>query len=170
MAIALAACGEGAETTLTGMVVSVDGATISLVEMDPGNMGSKDFAGVERPEMPEGESFPQRDAGEQPERPEGMAPPEGMTMPENGEMPDFGGENGGMRPDFGNFGADMEAKDVDIADAHISVEIDGGKTSGSMDDIQAGSFVTITMNGRGQVTNVLVSQRSGFGGGRRPAN
>ena len=45
MAIALAACGEGAETTLTGMVVSVDGATISLVEMDPGNMGSKDFAG-----------------------------------------------------------------------------------------------------------------------------
>lgn len=91
-------------------------------------------------------------------------------MPENGEMPDFGGENGGMRPGFGNFSEDMETTDVDIANAHISVEIDGGKASGSMDDIKAGTFVTITMNGKGEVTNVLVSAQSGFGGGRRPTN
>ena len=77
----------------------------------------------------------------------------------------FGGE-GGMRPGFGNFGEDMETTDVDLADAHISVEIDGGKASGSMDDIQAGTFVTITMNGKGEVTNVLVSSMSGFGSGR----
>ena len=60
---------------------------------------------------------------------------------------------------------------VDIGDAHISVEIDGGKASGSMDDIKAGTFVTITMNGKGEVTNVLVSPQSFFGGGnRRPTN
>lgn len=89
-------------------------------------------------------------------------------MPENGEMPDFG-DMGGMG--FGNFDSDAETKNVDISDAHISVEIDGGKASGSMDDIKAGTFVTITMNSKGEVTNVLVSPQSFFGGGnRRPTN
>ena len=92
-----------------------------------------------------------------PEMPEGMDFPEDMTMPENGEMPDFGGENGSMRPGFGNFGEDMETKDVDIGNAHISVEIDGGKASCSMDDIKAGVFVTITVNGKGEATYVLIS-------------
>ena len=183
LAATLAACGRGKETTLTGMVLSMDGTVISLVEMNAGNMGGKDFAEGERPEMPEdmegfggfnpeafdgtlpeGETFPQWGAGEMPERPEGMEPPEDMTMPENGEMPDFGGENGGMRPGFGNFGENMETKDVDIANAHISVEIDGGKAAGSMDDIKAGAFVTITINGKGEVTNVLVSSMASFGG------
>ena len=196
MTISLAACGAGEETTLTGMVVSVDGTVISLMEMDTGNMSGKDFAGGERPEMPEGmedfqgfgdfnpedfdgtlpegETFPQ--GGERPQMPEGsemldipegetmpegMELPEGMTIPENGEMPDFG-SMGGMG--FGNFDSDAETKNVDIGDAHISVEIDGGKASGSMDDIKAGTFVTITMNGKGEVTNVLVSSQSGFGG------
>ena len=177
LTISLAACGAGKETTLTGLVVSVDGTVISLMEMDTSNMGGKDFAGGERPEMPEGMegfenfnpedfdgtmpeggNFPQRGEGERPEMPEGMTPPE------DGQMPDFGGENGGMRPGFGNFGENTETKDVDIANAHISVEIDGGKASGSMDDIKAGTFVTITMNGKGEVTNVLVSSQSGFGG------
>ena len=185
LAATLAACGGGEETTLTGMVVSVDGTVISLVEMDASNMGGRDFAEGERPQMPEGmegfggfnpdefdgtlpegETFPQWGEGEMPE---GMEPPEGMTMPENGEMPDFNGENGGMRPGFGNFGEDMETTDVDIANAHISVEIDGGKASGSMNDIKAGTFVTITMNGKGEATYVLVSSMEGFGG-RRPAN
>lgn len=183
LAATLAACGRGKETTLTGMVLSMDGTVISLVEMNADNMGGKDFAEGERPEMPEdmegfggfnpeafdgtlpeGETFPQWGAGEMPERPEGMEPPEDMTMPENGEMPDFGGENGGMRPGFGNFGENMETKDVDIANAHISVEIDGGKAAGSMDDIKAGAFVTITINGKGEVTNVLVSSMASFGG------
>ena len=186
MTISMAACGAGEETTLIGMVVSVDGTVISLMEMDTSNMGGKDFAEGERPQMPEGMegfqgfgdwdpedfegtmpeggNFPQWGEGEMPEMPEGMTPPE------DGQMPDFSGENGGMRPGFGNFGENMETKDVDIANAHISVEIDGGKASGSMDDIKAGTFVTITMNGKGEVTNVLVSAQSSFGGGRRPTN
>ena len=190
MTISLAACGEGEETTLTGMVVSVDGTVVSLMEMS-GNTGGKDFAEGERPEMPEcmegfqgfgdfnpedfegtfpeGGNFPQRGDGERPEMPEGMELPEGMTMPENGEMPDFGSMDG-MRPGSGNSGEDMETKDVDIADAHISVEIEGGKASGSMDDIKAGAFVTITLNGKGEVTNVLVSSQSSFGGNRGSTN
>lgn len=186
MAISLVACGAGKETTLTGMVVSVDGTVISLMKMDTSNMGSKDFAEGERPEMPEGMegfqgygdwspedfegtvpeggNFPQWGDGEMPEMPEEMTPPE------DGQMPDFGGENGGTRPGFGSFGENMETMDVDIGDAHISAEIDGGKASGSMDDIKAGTFVTITMNGKGEVTNVLVSSQSFFGGGRRPTN
>ena len=197
MAASLSACGAGEETTLTGMVVSVDGTVISLMEMDAGNMDGKDFAGGKRPEnsenmegfdpenfdpeafngtLPNGETLPQRGDGERPEMPEGMEPPEGMTMPEgteppegmtmpeNGQIPDFG-SMGGMG--FGNFDSDAETKNVDIGDAHISVEIDGGKASGSINDIKAGTFVTITMNGKGEVTNVLVSSRSGFGGGRQ---
>ena len=189
MTISLAACGAGEETTLTGMVASVEGTVISLVEMDTGNMGGKNFTGGERPEMPEGmedfqgfgdfdpdsfegtmpdgESFPQWGSGEMPEMPEGMELPEGMTMPENVEMPDFGSMDD---MDFGNFDSDAQTTAVDIGDAHISVEIDGGKASGSMDDIKTGTFVTITMNGKGEVTNVLVSSQSGFGGSRRPAN
>ena len=189
LAATLAACGGGEETTLTGMVVSVDGTVISLVEMDTANMGGRDFAEGERPQMPEGmegfggfnpdefdgtlpegETFPQWGEGEMPEMPEGMKPPEGMTMPENGEMPDFNGENGGMRPNFGELGEDMETINLDIGDAHISIEIDGGKASGSMDDIKAGTFVTITMNGKGELINVLVSSQTGFGRSRRPTN
>ncbi len=143
LTISLTACGAGEETTLTGMVVSVDGTVISLMEMDTANMGGMDFSGSERPDMPEG-----------------------MTMPENGEMPDFEGM-GGMRPDFDSIGEGMETKDVDIAGAHISVEIEDGKASGSMDDIKTGSFVTITMNGKGEVTNVLVSARTSFRGSDR---
>ena len=178
MTLSLAACGEGEETTLTGMVVSVDGTVISLMEIDTSNMSGRDFAEGERPQMPEGmegfqsfnpedfdgtlpegETFPQWGEGER---------PEDFTMPEDGNMPNFRGENGGMRPGFESMGSDAETKDLDIGDAHISVEIDGGKASGSMDDIKAGTFVTITMNGKGEVTNVLVSSKSSFGGGSRP--
>ena len=44
----------------------------------------------------------------------------------------------------------------------ISVEIDGGRASGTMEDITVGSYVTLTINGKGKITNVLVSSRSGF--------
>ena len=191
LAASLAACGGGEETTLSGMVVSVEGTVISLTEMDgsgfaegqrpempegmelpegmtvPENGGMPDFGSFD-PEtfdgtLPEGETFPQRGEGEGPERPEGMEAPEGMTPPEDGEMPDFGGE-GGMGPGFGSFGENMETKDVDIADAHISLEIEGGKASGSLEDITPGTFVTVTLNGKGEATYVLVSSGFAFGG------
>lgn len=100
-----------------------------------------------------------------PQMPDGMTPPEGMERPEDGQMPSFGGE-GGMRPGFGNFGEDTETRDIDIADAHISLEIDGGKATGSMADIVPGAFVTVTVSGKGIATYVLVSSQSPFGGSR----
>lgn len=196
LAFPLTACGAGEETTLTGMVVSVDGTVISLMEMDA-NRKAGDAADRERPQMPEGMegfgnfdpgsfdpgsfdpgsfegAFPQGGEGNMPQRPEGMTPPEGMTMPEDmtipegmtmpedGQMPNFGGMGGG----FGGFDSDAQTKQLDIGSAHISVEIDGGKASGSISDIRPGTFVTVTLNGKGEVTNVLVSARSGFSGGR----
>ena len=189
LVLSLAACGAGEETTLTGMVVAVDGTKVSLIEMDTENMGGMNFGGGEMPEgfdsenfdpedfggmvpggedfnpedfegmMPEGGDFAQWEEGERPEMPEGMTPPE------DGEMQGFGG---GMFS--GSFASDEEATEVDISEAHISVEIDGGKASGSMEDIKAGTFVTITLNKKGKATNVLVSSVSGFGGGRGAAN
>ena len=72
-------------------------------------------------------------------------------------MPNFG-DISGM---FGDMG---EAKRIDIANARISVEIEEGKASGSMEDIKPGTFVTITLNGKGEATAVLVAASSGFGG------
>ena len=193
LVLTLAACGAGEETTLTGMVVAVEGTVLSLVEMD--GEFDMEFAEGERPQMPEGmenfedfdpEAFdgtlpegmemPQWEEGEMPEGmqmpegmelPEDMELPEGMTMPEDGQMPDFSGEAGGMGPGFGSFSEDMETTDVDIADAHISLEIDGGKASGSLEDIAPGSSVTVTLNKKGEATYVLVSSQSfAFGGGR----
>lgn len=185
------ACGEDEQTSLTGMVVSVNGTVLSIIEMDS-NMGGRDFAEGERPTrpsdmegfnpedfhgtLPEGETFPQRREDGKVEFPEdstipqnGERPemPEGMTIPQDGGRPSPDGENGGKRPGFGNFDTNVETKEVDIKDAHISLEIDGGKASGSLEDIKEGSIVTITMNGKSEVTNVLVSSRSGFGGGMR---
>lgn len=177
LAVSLAACDTGEETTLTGMVVSVDGTVVSLMEMN-GNMSGMNFGSGAMPRRPEGmedfrefgnlnpedfsgmfpggENFPQWGNGEMPELPEGMT------------MPGFGGEKGGMGFDFENFDSDAQTQDLDVGDAHISVEIDGGKASGSMEDITAGAFVTITLNAKGKATNVVVSSRSSFGGGRWP--
>lgn len=183
------------ESTLSAMVVSVDGTVLTVIEMDADSMGGS-FAGGERPEMPEGMenfqgfdpesfdpeafggsfsaggSFPQWGEGEMPE---GMTPPENGEMPEfdfeSGEMPEFDFENGempsfggGMGRDFSALAEDAETTQIDIADAHISIEIDGGKASGSLSDIQEGSFVTVTVNADGKVTYVLVSSASGRGG------
>ncbi len=133
--------------------------------------------------FPEGEGFPQWGEGEMPEFPEGERPerPENGERPEmptgeDGEIPEIPtdengkmqwpgvGEGGGMKPGFGNFNFEGETTQIDIGNAHISVEIDGGKAGGSLEDITPGSFVTITRNSKGEVTNVLVSSRSGFGG------
>lgn len=61
-------------------------------------------------------------------------------------------------------GENLETTTLDIANAHISLEIDGGKATGSISDIKVGSRITITKNGKGEVTNVLVAADSGFGG------
>ena len=186
MILSLTACG-GEESTVTGMVVSVDGTTISLMEMEGGFDGR----------MPMGEK------GEMPTRPEGMedSNPEDMenfTIPEGMEnfdpekmedfnfedfnpedMPEGFGPGGfgegerpempeGERPDMGNFEGMGEAANLDIANAHISVEIEGGKESGSMDNIVPGSMVTVTIDAKGNATYVLVSRPMGFGGFNMP--
>ena len=68
-----------------------------------------------------------------------------------------------MVPGFGSFDSDAETQSVDIGKAHISVEIDGGKASGSMSDIKAGTFVTITLSKKGVATYVLISSSSFYG-------
>ena len=92
--------------------------------------------------------------------PEDFEMPEGFERPEGG-MPGFDGQ-GGMN--FENFASDAETTTLDISEAHISVEIDGGKESGSLDNIQPGTIVTVTVNGKGKATYVLVSSQSFFGG------
>ena len=190
LALTMAGCGgSGEETTVTGMVVSLEGTTVSLMAMDEnrggGNRPSMPENG-EMPAMPEGmenftmpegfdpdnipEDFPDgfepgNFNGEMPAMPEGMDRPE---MPSDGEMPNR---------DFSGWGEDLETTSIDIGSAHISVEIEGGKEGGSLESITPGSFLTITLNSKGEATYVLVSAgmsgMSGFGGGFggfRPGN
>ena len=217
-ALLLCGCGEKAEetaeqTTVKGMVVSVDGTKVQLISTENMNMGSSPSRGEgdgqseagrpqggNRPEgdftMPEGDfTMPEGfEGGNMPnfggQRPEGAEGdftwPEGeFTMPEGfegGNMPNFGGQRPeGAEGDFtmpegfkggSRFNTeDMETTTVDLADAHISVEIDGGKASGTMEDIKVGSQLTITLVD-GKATRVIVSKSNGggvgFGGGNRP--
>lgn len=198
----LAACGEdsGEETTVSGMVLSVEGTVIQLV--DTGNMGNRGQNGGsgegdgQRPSMPENwnsedftipEGFdPEQFSGEMPEGatlPEGMEGfdpenfqrPDGQTRPE-GEMPTM--PEGETRPEGGFSGGGfnmegVETRSIDIANARIAKEIDGGKESASLSDIQSGTMVTITLNSKGEATYVLITSTgfgSGFGGGNFSGN
>ena len=174
MFFSMAACGKEEtkkETTITGMVVSVDGNVVTLME-------NSSFGKGERPEGMEDFTMPQDFDREnfRPENFEGTMPegfdrenfkPEGFD-PENfeGTMPeDFDFENMppmGQRPEGEGFGFQGETRTVDLAKAHISVEDDGIKAAGSMSDITEGCMLTITLNAKGVATEVLVS--SGFGG------
>lgn len=179
VALLLCGCGKkeeeqaaaAAETTVTGMVVSVDGTKVSLISMESGSMPSRGENG-QRPTLPEGETMPE--GGFNGQRPEGEMPalPEGETMPEGGFDGQFPKKPEGERPTMpegetrperenGSFG-DMETTEIDLAGAHITVEFDGGKATGSMEDITPGSFLTITMVD-GKATKAVVSQNS-FGG------
>ena len=184
MVLTVAACSkkteEGTTTTVTGMVTAINGSVISLVEMNgngqmggerpsrPENMeGFENFEGFEGGENPWGEgempSFPEGEmpdfeGGEMPQRPTGE---DGEFVPfGDGQMPNF---EGGEMPDMGKFEYDGEVTEIDIGSAHISVQDGDIKASGSLSDIQVGSFVTITRNEKGEVTNVLVTSTSGFG-------
>ena len=184
LATAFVGCGKTAEdTTITGMVTAIDGTVISLMEMDGSSMGGKNFERGERPSRPEnmegfegfegmegfeggefpwGEGWmPELPEGEMPERPEGAQRPD-LPTGEDGKVEGFQPFGDGQMPDMGKLGEGMETTDIDIGNAHISLEEDGVKVGGSISDIKAGSFVTITRNAKGEVTNVLVT--SGFGG------
>lgn len=52
-------------------------------------------------------------------------------------------------PENGNMPSETETQEVDITNAHISIEIDGGKESGSLQGAQPGVMVTVTMNVEG---------------------
>ena len=83
LALTLAGCGGGEETTVSGMVVSLDGTTVTLMEMS-GSMG--DFSSMfENGEMPQ---RPQ--SGEEGSRPDGM---EDFTLPEDFDFDNFDPEN-----------------------------------------------------------------------------
>ena len=97
--VALTACGEEETTTVSGMVVAVDGSVISLVEMD-GTSGGMNF---DRGEMPQDFTMPEDMEGFQGFGGFGGFSGEGWNgqMPEgfNGQMPE--GFNGQMPEGFG---------------------------------------------------------------------
>ena len=182
MILTLAACGGGEETTVSGMVMGVDGTVISLIQMDgqmQGGFGGRFPVGEngEMPTRPEGmEDFNPEDM-EDFTRPEGMEDfdPEKMEGFDPEKMEDFNFEDfdpENMPQGFGEGEPPemAEATTIDIANAHISLEIEGGKESGSMSNIVPGTFVTVTLSSKGEATYVLVSQSMGFGGfGNFPA-
>ena len=163
LVLSLTGCGSEKETSMAGIVVSVNGTVVSLQKIDA------EMQSGERPEMPNGEkpdmgSFEGQEGFEDfdPENfdpadfdgtmPE---PPEGAEPPENTEMPDFSARF-----------SEGESTEIDLADAHISLEIDGGKAAGSMEDIKTGAFLTVTLDKNGNTADVVVSSGADFGFGK----
>jgi len=60
-----------------------------------------------------------------------------------------------------------ETTEYDLANAHISTTTDGVKASATIDDITVGCSLTLTLDSKGNVTNVVISSNQGFGGGMR---
>ena len=175
MAASLAGCSqeaaEEATTTLTGIVTAVEGTVITVQEMGSGRTNRVEPEG-ERPSMPQGGfSGTLPEGATLPESGFGGTLPEGATMPEGG----FGGKRpdgnplpgdsfDGTRPEGDQRGLRGEGTQIDLANAHITVEFDGGKATGTMEDIAPGAFVTVTLDSSGTATNLVVAESSGFGG------
>ena len=86
-------------------------------------------------------------------------------MPEGGGRPQGGsGEEGKGRPGFESFAENLQTQQIDIGDAHISKQTDDIKESGSLEDLTPGTMVTITLDGKGKVTYVLITSTFSFGG------
>ena len=64
------------------------------------------------------------------------------------------------------FGIDGETKTVDITNAHISVDNNGTKESGTTENLTPGAIVTITLNKKGEATYILVTSTGRRFGGR----
>ncbi|MBR5427170.1 MAG: hypothetical protein IK118_02375 [Clostridia bacterium] len=185
----LTACGNNKEpSTLTGMVVSVDGSVVTLREIDlenvgkrsgedsgdfdPGNFdpGSFDPSNFDPSNFDFSNFDPKNFGGELPSDfdKENFRPEEGYTgerpsLPDGANIPER--PDNGETPDFGQRASEGETVTVDLADAHISIEgSDGEKATGTTDDIKQGSFLTVTLDRKGNATNVTVSSFSGFGG------
>ena len=199
LAVSFTACGGGEETTVTGIVVSIEGTTVSLMEFD-GEMSAENmpqrFEGEEMPDMKgfgnfnpedmEGFDFENMNPEDlkdfdfenmDPEDLEnfdfGNFNPKDMEnfnpedfagkMPEGAEMPE--------RPSGGNMFGGMisqlegvETTEVEIGNAHISLEYNGVKEGGSINDVTVGSYVTVTMNSKGEATRVVISSMAGMSG------
>ena len=179
----------GMVTAINGSVISLvemdsnnmgGGTRPSMPENMEGFENFEGFEGFEGGKNPWGEGeMPDFGEGQMPQRPQNGERPHmptgedgefsGFTPFGDGQMPNFeGGEipnfDGSKMPDMGDFEIDGEVTEIHIGNAHITVEEDGVKATGSLSDLKVGSFVTITKNEKGEVTNVLITASSGFSG------
>lgn len=171
LVLSVAGCSEKEDTTstVTGIVVSIEGTVVTLRQFDRNTTGNSNRDNAQqRPSRDENWQRPEGDFT----RPEGdfTMPEEDFTRPEVGKRPEEGQRPTmpeGERPSFGNFGDDQgETTTADLKNAHISIQDGDIKAAGSIDDIKAGSFLTVTVNSKGEATEVLVASMRGFGGSR----
>lgn len=151
--------GEQSQNTVMGKVTAINRYTVTVETMGFGSPGQGGRGN--KPEMPE--NFD----GTMPEMPDMSDMPE---MPEGGEAPGVGGENppdaqsmmappeGGYMP-FENEGAG-ESKEFDLENAKIFIEYPDGKVSGSIDDIEVDSVLSIELDEEDNVISVII--RSDF--------
>lgn len=141
---------EPSKSTVMGKVTAINRYTVTVETMGFGHLGQgsrenrpempEDFDGT-IPEMPEGEATPRMDRENLPDAQSMMKPPEGGYMP------------------FENEGAG-ESKEFDLENAKIFIEYPDGKVSGSIDDIEVDSVLSIELDEEDNVISVII--RSDF--------
>ena len=172
MAVSLAACGAGTDTTyagqtLTGRVTAMDGTTVTLAlgepaeDAAPSGGAPSDSSSQQPPEMPSGDSGSSQPTGTPLEKPGGDSsqPPE---MPDSSSGSDS--QQGGTPPEMpggSSFTENGETLTVDIAKADITR--DGESVTAS--DVAVDDILTVTFDDSGAVSAVeLTAADSGMGG------
>ena len=173
MAVSLAACGAGTDTTyagqtLTGRVTAMDGTTVTLAldepaeDAAPSGGAPSDSSSQQPPEMPSGDSGSSQPTGTPLEKPDGDSsqPPE---MPDSSSGSDS--QQGGTSPEMpggSSFTENGETLTVDIAKADITR--DGESVTAS--DVAVDDILTVTFDDSGAASAVeLTAADSGMGGG-----
>ena len=150
---------EQSQNTVVGKVTAINRYTVTVETMGFGYQGqgsrenrpemSEDFDS-KMPEMPDMSDMPEKPAGGESPGVGGENPPDAESMmapPEGGSMP-F--ENEGLG----------ESREFDLENAEIFIEYQDGKVSGSIDDIEVDSVLSIELDEEDNVISVII--RSDF--------
>ena len=140
------------EGTITGKVTEINGKEITLALVEMPKMENETPGGGEEgnpPELPEGETMPERkEPPELPEgetMPEGEEPPEfseGQTPPEHGQKEEPDGNGPGMMETTG------EEQTITVSDETVyTMDERGESQEASLADIEEGSILHVKMDG-----------------------
>ncbi len=154
--------GSQSKSTIMGKVTAIDGYTVTIETM---GFGFPRQAGIENlPELPENFDGFMSEMPEMPDIPDmqepGEAPEMSRANPPDAENMMEAPEKGGMPFEKEGFG---ENREFDFENAEVFIENQNGTVSGSVDDIEVDSVLSIELDENSSAVKVIIlSDMGGF--------